>query len=258
MSDEVILSERRDGVLLLTLNRPEVKNAFNGASWRSLTEALSEAREDPAVACVVITGAGGNFSSGMDLTDFSGGDDTEEQPFYVAERAVAEFDKPLIAAAGGIAVGGGATLLFHCDVVFVGESLRMRLPFVNLGLVPEFGASYLLQAHVGARRAAELFYTAEWIDAEKAVAVGIATDRFSDADLLERALEKATEIAQWPVRSLQETKRCLKRAHAEGLRAAMQMERAGMAKLAGSPENVEAVTAFLQKRKPDFKQFQGE
>jgi enoyl-CoA hydratase/carnithine racemase len=163
------------------------------------------------------------------------------------------FDKPLIAAAPGVAIGGGATLLFHCDVVYVGESLKMRLPFVNLGLVPEWASSYMLQVNIGARRAAELFYTAEWINAERAVETGIATRAYADDALLDKAKAKAAEMAQWPVRSLQETKRCLKVAHQAGIQAAVEVEMAGMQKQAGSPENIEAVMAFMEKRQPDFK-----
>ena len=128
---------------------------------------------------MVLTGAGGNFSSGTDLHEFN--TDDGEHPFGRCARIVCEFDKPLIGAACGIALGGGATLLFHCDILYVGESLRMRLPFVNLGLVPEFGSSYLLQANIGARRAAELFFTAEWIDAARALETGIATAVIPDA-----------------------------------------------------------------------------
>ena len=118
-----------------------------------------------------------------------------------------EFDKPLVAAAQGVAVGGGATVLFHADIVYVGESLRMRLPFASLGLAPEWGSSYMLQANIGAQRAAELFYTAEWVDADKAHNSGIAADVLPDANLFEHALAKAQEIAQWPVNSLREIKR---------------------------------------------------
>lgn len=256
MSDDVLLSHlNEDGVLHITFNRPARKNAFNRPAWQALADTLDAARENPAVACVLLTGAGNDFSSGMDLSDFQGDGTADEHPFYTAQQSVIDFDKPLIGAAKGTAVGGGATLLFHCDVVYVGESLKMRLPFVNLGLVPEFAASYMLQAMIGTRRAAELFYTAEWITAERALEVGIATRVFNDDDLLVEALKKATEIAQWPVRSLQETKRCLKEAHKAGLAAASKIERAGMDKLAAGPENIEAVMAFMEKRAPNFKQF---
>jgi len=244
------------GVLHLTINRPERKNAFNRPAWQALTDAISSAQHNPSVACVVISGAGKDFSSGMDLSDFGGeGGNAEDHPFYAAQQAVIDFDNPMIGVAKGIAIGGGATILFHCDIVYVGESLKMRLPFVNLGLVPEFAASYMLQTVIGSRRAAELFYTAEWINAERAVETGIATAAFADDILLEHALKKAEEIAQWPVISLQETKRCLKASHAVGLKAAMEIEQAGMKKLAGGPENIEAVMAFIEKRQPNFTQF---
>ena len=131
----------------------------------------------------------------------------------------------------------------------------MRLPFVSLGLVPEFGASYMLQQMIGSRRAAELFYTAEWIDAARALDTGIATACYSDEELFEKAQAKALQIAQWPIASLQATKRCLKLAHQDGLAIASKEERIGMEALAGAPENIEAVMAFIEKREPDFKQF---
>ena len=248
---DVLQQELNDSVLLLTLNRPEKKNALNIALWEAIYTAIAAASDNDEVAVVVLTGAGGNFSSGVDLNDFANVDG--EHPFEKCARMIAAFDKPLIGAACGIAVGGGATMLFHTDVLYVGESLRMRLPFVNLGLVPEFASSYVLQAAIGSRKAAELFYTAEWIDAARAEQVGMVNGVFPDADVLPRALEKAAEIAQWPVNSLRETKKTLKLAHQAGIDAAFKVEQAGMEKLAGSPENIEAVMAFIEKRKPDFK-----
>ena len=255
MSEEIILKEYNDGVLTLRCNRPNKKNAFNSAGWLALAEAFNSAKEDPTVACVVMTGAGADFSSGMDLGDFSQEPSDQEMPFYQAQRAVVEFDKPLIAAAKGIAVGGGATLMLHADIIYVGHSLRMRLPFVSLGLVPEFAASYTLQSMIGLRRANELFFTAEWIHAARALEVGIATAVYNDQDLLVKAQEKAAEIAKWPVRSLQFTKRCLKVPHKAALDAVIEVEKDLMQQLAMSPENIEAVTAIFEKREPNFKQF---
>lgn len=251
MSDDVLLQEKKDGILLLTLNRPDKKNALNIALWEGLYQAFNDASNDDDVNVVVITGAGGNFSSGVDLNDFS--DSDADHPFDKCARAIANFDKPLIGAASGIAIGGGATMLYHADVLYVGESLRMRLPFVNLGLVPEFASSYVLQAAIGSRKAAELFYTAEWIDAARAEQCGIVNGVFSDEELLDKALAKAAEIAQWPVNSLRETKKTLKLAHQAGIDAAFAAETKGMEKQAGSPENIEAVMAFIEKRQPDFK-----
>ena len=256
----VLRSHDDDGVLLLTLNRPEKKNAFHEAQWDALASALDEAREDPQVAVAVLTGAGGNFSSGVDLASFTGERpppraDGKASAFFACVDAVFAFDKPLLAAVCGVAVGGGATLAIASDIVYVGESLRMRLPFANLGLVPEIASSYTLQAAIGRQRASELMFTAEWIDAARAVEVGIAARRHPDAKLLDETLAKAREIAQWPVSGLRAIKQTLQAAHRPGIAAARKIEDELMLRLAGSPENIEAVTAFMQKRRPDFKQF---
>lgn len=252
MSDTVLRS-LDDGVLTLTLNRPERRNAFNVAQWAAFGDAIEEARRDRGVAVVLVTGAGGNFSSGTDLHEFA--DAGVDHPFARVARLLCDFDKPLLGAATGIAVGGGATLLLHCDVLYVGDGLRMRLPFVSLGLVPEFGSSYRLQASIGARRAAELFFTAEWISAARALETGIATAVVPDAGLLEHARAKAREIARWPANALQETKRLLQAVHADGLHDALALEAEAMMRTAGAPENREAIQAFIEKREPDFRRF---
>ena len=142
--------------------------------------------------------------------------------------------------------------MFHADIVYAGESLRLRLPFASLGLVPEWGSSYMLQANIGAQRAAELFYTAEWVDADKALAYGIAAAVLPDPDLFAHALARAREIACWPVSSLREIKRSLRLHHLPAIDLAIKAEQAGMQRQAGSPENIEAVTAFMERRAPDF------
>ena len=249
-----------DGVLLLTLDRPKRKNAFDEAQWDGLADALNEAREDPRVAVVVLTGSGGNFSSGVDLASFSGAPhepraDGHPSAFFACEQAIFDFDKPLLAAVQGVAVGGGCTIAVASDIVYVGESVRMRLPFANLGLVPEIASSYTLQANIGRQRANELMLTAEWIDAARALELGMAARRLPDGELLDATLAKAREIARWPVSSLRAIKRTLQVAHRAGIEAARRCEDEEMMKAAGSPENVEAITAFIQKREPDFKQF---
>jgi len=260
VSEEPVLRELDEhGVLLVTLNRPRRKNAFNDPQWDGLAALLREAREDPAVAVLVVTGAGDDFSAGQDLTAFGmpGEPRADGRPngYYGCMEALVAFDKPLLAAARGVGVGIGATFLFHCDVVYVGESVRLRLPFVQLGLVPEAASSYLLQQVIGSQRAAELFYTAEWIDAARAVEVGIAARAYPDDALLDATLAKAREIARWPVSSLQATKRTLLAAHGDRVPKALETEDAGMMEQAGSPENQEAIRAFLEKREPDFRQF---
>lgn len=260
MSEAPVLRDLGDdGVLLVTLNRPDKKNAFHDPQWDGLRDALSEARDDPRVAVAVLTGAGADFSSGQDLAAFGASRepraDGHPNGFQGCVDAVFAFDKPLLAAVRGVAVGGGCTLAIACDIVYVGQSVRMRLPFASLGLVPEFASSYTLQSAIGRQRAAELFFTAGWIDAGRAVEVGMAAGAFPDDELLPATLAKAREIAQWPVSALRGIKQTLLLAHREGIAAARAAEDAGMARHAGSPENVEAIRAFLEKRAPDFARF---
>jgi enoyl-CoA hydratase/carnithine racemase len=250
---ELIHSDNRDGVLVVTLNRPDKKNAINTQMWIDLRDTFKAAAANDDVVCVLLCAAGEHFCSGVDLASFGEIESGQEHPFESAARSVVEFDKPLVAAAQGVAIGGGATVLFHADIVYVGESLRLRLPFASLGLVPEWGSSYMLQANIGAQRAAELFYTAEWIDADKALHYGIAADALPDADLFEYAFAKAREIAQWPVNSLREIKRSLRLHHLEAIDLAIKTEQAGMKRQVGSPENIEAITAFMERRPPNFR-----
>lgn len=252
MSDTV-LTENIDGVLVVTFNRPHKKNAINIEMWAALRETFQSADHDDSVVCILLTGSGDDFCAGVDLSSFGEVPAGEEHPFESAAKAVATFGKPVVAAIKGIAVGGGATILFHADVVYVGEGLRMRLPFANLGLVPEWASSYMLQANIGAQRAAELFFTAQWIDADKALSCGIAAAVLPDSSVFDHALTKAQEIAQWPVNSLREIKACLKLPHRAHMDAAFELEKAAMARQAGSPENVEAITAFMEKRPANFK-----
>lgn len=256
MSDTILKALDSDGVLLVTFNRPAKKNAFNDAQWDAAGAALREAREDARIAAVVVTGAGDDFSAGVDLSSFGQSalrTDGHASAYHAFMADLIEFDKPLLAAAKGVGVGIGATLLFHCDVVYVGESVRLRLPFVALGLVPEAASSYMLPALIGPRQAAELLFTAEWITAARALEVGLATRVFPDADLLDATLAKAREIAQFAVGSLQATKRTVLAARKAAMQAALAAEDAGMLSQVGSAENLEAFQAFMEKRKPDFK-----
>ncbi|MGI9590871.1 MAG: enoyl-CoA hydratase-related protein [Myxococcota bacterium] len=262
MSEAPVLEELDDdGVLLLTLNRPEKKNAFDDPQWDALRDAFDRARRDERVAVVVVTGAGKDFSAGQDLTAFGKAaeprEDGKPNGYYACMDALFAFDKPLLAAAKGVGVGIGITFLFACDVVYVGESVRLRLPFVSLGLVPEAASSYLLQTAIGRQRAAELFFSAEWIDAARAVETGIAARAYRDAELLDATLRKAREIARWPVSSLRATKQTLMAPHSKAIRYALAIEDEGMSAQAGSAANIEAITAFIEKRKPDFKKLRG-
>jgi len=252
MKNSVLLEKTGSGVAIITFNRPEKKNAFKQDMWLDLSNAIRNVKEDDAMRVLVFTGAGKDFCSGVDLSDF-GGDADKKPKFEIMMDELVAFDKPLLAAAKGVAIGFGATALFHCDIVYVGESLRMRLPFVNLGLVPEAASSYTLQTIIGRQAAAELLFTAEWIDADKAKQFDLCREIFKDEELLAQTIAKAEQIAQWPVNALRETKRCIMALHQNDIEAARQREMKGMMKQVGSPENVEAITAFLEKRVPVFK-----
>ena len=256
MNRDTVLSEERNGVTLLTLNRPEKRNAFNDQQYDALREALADAQTDDAIKAAVITGAPGAFSAGQDLSEMGAalkahGDDLPHGfgPFL---DQLSTFDKPLLAAVNGVGVGIGLTMLLHCDIVYIAQSARIRAPFVSLGLVPEAGSSFLLQTIVGPQVAAELLYTSAWIDAERAVALGLAARAFPDDELLDRALEQASEIATQPLTALRRTKQLLLDVRADALVAARRREEPAMALCAGSPANIEAITAFREKRSADF------
>ena len=255
MSD-FLLSENRDGVLVVSFNRPEKKNAINNAMWAALRDTFRAAATDDQVTCLLLRGEGANFCAGVDLGSFGDGDGDPQALFNEAALAVAEFDKPIVAAAQGVCIGGGATVLFHADVVIAGESMRLRLPFASLGLAPEWASSYMLPANIGAQRAAELFYTADWVDSAEALELGLVARVVPDEALFDRAYDRARDIARWPVNALREIKRSLRLHHLPAIHAAMEAEQAAMARQAGSPENIEAITAFLEKREPDFRKLQ--
>jgi enoyl-CoA hydratase/carnithine racemase len=243
-----------EGVFTITMNRPERRNAMNPAAFRGVGEAFAAAQADPAVAVVVLTGAGGDFSSGLDLTappDTSGG----PQPFDAMMDAICALEKPLVAAVRGCGIGYGMTVLFHCDVVYVGESARLRMPFANLGLVTEAAACYMAPLVIGPKAASELFFTAEWVDAARALELGIATRVLPDEEVLPEATARAREMAQWPISSLVEMKRMVKSFQKDAIARARAMENEAMARLFGSPENKEAIAAFVERRAADFKQF---
>lgn len=246
-----VLVDIHQRIATLTFNRPERKNAFNREAWLTLRDCLREVRENDAVSVVVLTGAGKDFSSGVDLSDLTG-EPNEQPPFEQMMDELVKLDKPLLAAAKGAAIGFGATSLLHCDVVYVGESLKLRFPFVNLGLVPEAACSYTLARNIGYQQAAELLFTAEWVNAEKAVSTGIAKAVFADDVLLTKTQERAADIAQWPRNALRETKRLLLQSHAATIQTTRELELAAMMRQVGTPENIEAVTAFLEKRAPRF------
>ncbi len=247
---ETILESQDDHVLVLTLNRPRQRNAFNRQMWHELRDALRDAQEDAAVRVVVLTGAPGAFSAGQDLGEMTSAD--EDPGFGSFMDRLCEFDKPLLAAVNGVGVGIGLTILLHCDVVYIAEEARLRPPFVALGVVPEAASSYLLPATIGWQAAAEMLLTASWIDARRAVELGIASRVCALDALLPAMLDVAREIARQAPGAVRATKRLMMATRADGIRAARAREDRAFTERIGTPENMEAITAFFAKRPPDF------
>ena len=253
----VLAVEDHDGVRVLTLDRPDALNAFNDDLYDAVRKAMQDAAEQPDVAVVVITGRGRAFSAGQDLGDLAKAprhDDGQPHGFYPFIETVEDFPKPLLAAVNGIAVGIGLTLLPHCDLVLVSETARLRAPFVSLGVTAEAGSTYLLPAMIGWQATAQLFYTAEWLDADRAVELGLALRKVPADGLMDETLALATKIAAMPIPSLVGTKRLLLDARLAAVREARRHEDDTFARLVGGPANREALAAFRERREPDFTQ----
>jgi len=255
MARETVLESLAGGVLRLTLNRPAQKNAFNSVQWRELRDALAQARASDPVRVVLLTGAGGAFSAGQDLSEMAqsttapaGG----EHPFGAFIDELCRFDKPLVAAVNGVAVGIGLTILLHCDFVYVAEGARLRAPFVTLGVVPEAASSYLLPLVIGWRGAQELLFGDGWLTPARAAELGLAHRVCAPAELLAVAEEKCAGLAALPPEALRHTKRLLLATRDAQVRAARAAEDEAFRVRVGSPENLEAVRAFFEKRPPDF------
>jgi enoyl-CoA hydratase/carnithine racemase len=251
-----------DRVRLLTLDRPEALNAFNDALYHAAGDALRDAAADDDAACVVVTGTGRAFSAGQDLAEMSRLGGAEERPAGTATAAAhgfptfldtfASFPKPIICAVNGLGVGVGFTMLLHADLVFMARSARLRAPFVSLGVVPEAAGSVTMPLVMGQQPAAYALYTSEWISAEQAREWNIAFEVCDDDVLLDRTLEVARAIARMPVSSLTETKQIVLAGRLDAVRAARRREDDAFARLVGGPANREAISAFLEKRAPDF------
>jgi enoyl-CoA hydratase/carnithine racemase len=251
----VLRVEDAGRVRLLTLDRAEALNAFDDDLYDAVRVALREAAASPDVAVVVITGEGRAFSAGQDLGELESPrrhDDGARHGFPPFIETLEAFPKPLISAVNGIGVGIGLTMLPHCDLVLIADDARLRAPFVSLGVTAEAGSTQLLPETIGWQETAHLLYTAAWIDAARAVELGIAWRSVPREGLLEEALKVAGEIAAMPIASLVGTKKLLLDARLPAVRAARARENVTFAQLARGPANREAIAAFREKRKPDF------
>jgi len=251
MSD--IVTERSGSILSVQLNRPEKKNAMTSSMYITMAGVLDDAARDEQVRVVLWHGAGDSFSAGNDLEDFMKNPPGPGQsPQAQLINGLINFEKPLIAAVRGAAIGGGTTMLAHCDFVYAGESAKFQVPFVNLGLVPEFGSSYLLPLRFGYVRAAALILLGLPFDALRAAELGLVTQVVPDQMVLATATETARKLASKPAGALQASKRLMKRSFREQIKAAMKAENEEFSVQIRSQDAKEALTAFLEKRAPDF------
>jgi enoyl-CoA hydratase/carnithine racemase len=251
--NEVEISQRA-GVLELRLNRPAKKNALTLAMYRSLAQALKSAESDRSARVVLLTAAGDAFCAGNDISDFlaAQGLDVESAPPFQFLRALVGCEKPIVAAVHGAAVGVGATMLLHCDLVYASDGAKLSMPFVNLGLVPEAASSLLLPARVGHAVASEMLLLGTAIDARRAKDLGLVNHVLpSPGELDAFARGKAEELAAKPPRALRTTRKLLWGDRAPVL-ARLEEEGRHFDESLGSPEAKEAFTAFLERRAPDF------
>jgi enoyl-CoA hydratase/carnithine racemase len=238
-----------DGVATIEIARPEKKNALTQAMYRSMAEAIAAARADQSVRALLITGQPGIFTAGNDLEDFL------RDPAIGADSPVAGFmqallgcEKPVVAAVTGAAVGIGATMLLHCDLVYLSDQAQLVLPFVNLGLVPEFASSLLLPRLMGHARAAQALLLGEPIGAADAVALGLATATLPSNDVLAHARRMAKRFNSLSPDAVRDTKRLMRSGSRGEIERAIEEEAAQFTARLRSPEAREALQAFLQKR----------
>jgi enoyl-CoA hydratase/carnithine racemase len=250
MSD--IIPERSASILRIQLNRPAKKNAMTSSMYLTLTDLINSAAKDDLIRVVLCHGAGDSFCAGNDIEDFvQNPPGLGESPQARLMEALLNFDKPVVAAVHGMAIGVGTTMLTHCDFVYAGESAKFQMPFINLGLVPEFGSTCSVPALVGHVRAAELILLGRAFDATRAVELGLVTRVIPDEMLLTTATETAQKLAQEPASALQTCKRLMKWSTRQQVEDAMRAENDEFASRVHSAEAREAMKAFLEKSQPD-------
>ncbi len=251
MSD--IVTERSGSILRIQLNRPAKKNAMTSSMYISLADLLNGAAADDQIRVVLWHGAGDSFCAGNDIEDFLKNPvGPGESPQSRLMKAFINFDKPLVAAVHGAAIGGGTTMLTHCDFVYAGESAKFQMPFINLALIPEFGSTYSIPARIGHIRAAQLLMLGHPFDAKQAAELGLVTQVVPDAKLLAVATETAQKLAEKPMGALRACKRLMKAGSRAQLEQAMSVENEEFSSRLHSADAKEALAAFLERRPPNF------
>jgi enoyl-CoA hydratase/carnithine racemase len=251
-------SERNGAVLHIAINRPEKKNALTAEMYDALSLALEKAETDDSVRVILLHGKGEAFTAGNDLEDFLK-TPWKGQAIPPAVRfihAVVRARKPIVAAVQGLAVGVGTTILLHCDLVYAAEDARFVMPFVNLGIVPEAASTVLLPMAIGRQRAAELFMLGAPLSARRAYELGLVNAVVAPGALLTTAAGVAQQLAEKPMTALLTCKALMTRGQQPEVERAMREEVMVISERLDSLETKEALSAFLEKRKPDFSKLQ--
>jgi enoyl-CoA hydratase/carnithine racemase len=250
-----ILTQRDDAIFRIGIHRPEKKNALTAAMYLALADALNAADADATVRVILLHGSEDAFTTGNDINDFLANSPRDKDAGVAFLRAIANTEKPLVAAVAGPAVGVGTTMLLHCDFVYAADNAKFALPFVSLGLCPEGASSYLLPIIAGYQRAAKVLLLGEPFDATTARELGLVTEIVAPGELMSAASSVARKLAALPPSSLRITKELMKRGLRQGIDEQMAEELKHFARRLDSPEAKEAFNAFLEKRKPDFGRF---
>ena len=248
-----IVTERSGSILRVQFNRPSKKNAMTSAMYITMADLLNESAKDDRVRVVLWHGAGDSFCAGNDLDDFlKNPPASEDSPQSHLINAFIAFEKPIVAAVRGAAIGGGTTMLTHCDFVYASKTAKFQMPFINLALVPEFGATFSVPMRVGYLRAAELLQLGLPFAAKEAVELGLVTRVVPDQRLLETATETAQKLAEKSAAALQASKRLMKKPWRDALLEAAKAENNEFSVRVRSADTKEAIAAFFEKRPPDF------
>lgn len=242
-----------NGVLELTMDRARRKNALTASMYETITQALDEARGNANIRVCLIKGEGPVFTAGNDLDEFlKNPPSSPDAPAFHFLETLAAFPKPLVAAVRGVAVGVGTTMLFHCDLVYAGLDASFVLPFINLGACPEAGSGLMAPLTFGYQRAAEALMLGEPVSASTAWQHGLLAQVLPEEEVNAHALAQAQRLAKKPMAGLIETKRLMRLSLAPMLRAQMREEAQTFVRMLREPAAREALSAFSEKRKPDF------
>lgn len=256
MSQEWVQVDIKEHILDIGLQRQEKKNALNIAMYQALTHAIKQAENDPTIRVLFLHGNEDCFCSGNDLQEFQSlPHDQATAPALEFLRCLSQARKPIVVAVSGPAIGIGSTLLLHCDLVYAADSASFQLPFVNLGLCPEAGASLLLPRIMGYPRAAELFLLGQCFTAQRAQELGLVNAVYAENYCLDNAMRQAELLAQQPPAAVRATKALLKQHGQQGLEQAFDNEAEHFRQALASPEAAEAIAAFLEHRQADFSRF---